>query len=282
MKVNKFFFLIFVSFLYMCVMHHAQCDEYYTIYTNDNNQNEMNKAMVSKVKNAQFHNETYLSVVFYDTETKRYGFFNKNSNTYQPAIYYRIYDLFCRDASYPMLVETEPDCYVYIDRITGSILLNGQYRLFGKESEFRNGFALICILTENPDYPSLIDIDGNITSFPDSIIPAGSVQDNGLLIVCTIDEYGDALYGICRSSGEIVLEPQFDYIAEYHNGFASVRLDDLWGHIDENGIICIYPCYELSEEYENGYTFNDSGIAAFELLNGETITLSQKNNIVHK
>ena len=170
-------------------MHHVKSEEYYTVYSSNNNPNESFKAMIGKIENAQFHNETYLSVVFYDTETKRYGFIDKNSNTYHPAIYYRIYDLFCRDASSPMLVETEPDCYVYIDRITGKVALNGQYRLFGEKSEFRNGFALIFILTENTDYPSLIDIDGNITSFPDSIIPAGSVQDNGLLIVCTIDEY---------------------------------------------------------------------------------------------
>ena len=101
---------------------------------------------------------------------------------------------------------------------------------------------------ECSSFPSLIDIHGMTVSFPDGIIPIGSVQDNGLLIVSTIDEYGDAYYGICNTSGEIVFIPQFDYVGEYHNGYAFVRFGNKYGLIDEHGMICTNLCYELTNE----------------------------------
>ncbi len=237
MKTKALKALIIVVCLFICSVYQAESHEYYTISSNDNNQHESIIGLININENIQFHTETYLSIIFKSTDTNCYGFIDKESNSFHPAMYYHIYDLFCRDAIYPILVEIEPGNYKYVDRKTGNAILDGQFRLFGEESEFRNGYALICFDSEISSFPSLIDINGIIVSFPEGIIPIGSVQDNGLLIVLKIDEYGDAFYGICNTFGEIIVAPQFDYIAEYNNGYACVRIGDNWGLIDEHGMI---------------------------------------------
>lgn len=41
-------------------------------------------------------------------------------------------------------------------------------------------------------------------------------------------------YGLIDTAGNIVLEPIYDYIDNFKNGYAAVKKDDLWGFIDEN------------------------------------------------
>ncbi len=239
--------LIVLACFATCIGVPAECENYYIPYSIDGNQNEPHITLYEEYEDVQFVTETYLSIIFVDKTTNHYGFIDKNSNSYHCAEYLNIYDLFCRDPTCPILVETDSEELVYVDRITGEIILNGAYVLFGEESEFRNGFALVYIYGKSYDYPSLIDRNGRTINFPERIIPLGSVQDNGLLIIGMVNEEDDILYGICNSSGQIIVYPLYDLILEYCNGFTIAKAGGNLVLIDESGCR-ISEWHDLDEE----------------------------------
>ncbi len=52
------------------------------------------------------------------------------------------------------------------------------------------------------------------------------------------------LYGFANSKGAIVIEPKYDFVLPFQNGFSMVRLNNLWGLIRPNGKELIEPIAE--------------------------------------
>ena len=53
--------------------------------------------------------------------------------------------------------------------------------------------------------------------------------------------------------GGIAVAPRFDFVDEFHEGRALVRLGGLYGFVDSNGKVVIEPQYALAGRYRLGY-----------------------------
>lgn len=63
------------------------------------------------------------------------------------------------------------------------------------------------------------------------------------------------LYGFANSKGQITIEPKYDYVSLFINGFAQVRLNNKWGVIKQDGTLII-------EVMANSiYRFDSNGLA---------------------
>ena len=70
------------------------------------------------------------------------------------------------------------------------------------------------------------------------------------LPVCMF-EHG--LCGAVNREGSIAVAPKFDFVDEFHENRALVRLGGLYGFVDLNGKIVVEPQYALAGRYRNGY-----------------------------
>jgi len=60
-------------------------------------------------------------------------------------------------------------------------------------------------------------------------------------------------YGFANSEGEIVVEPKYDFVMPFNNGFSYVRLNYKWGIIEQNGKELLEPiAKQVSPFDENG------------------------------
>ncbi len=232
-----------------------------------------------------FVNETLLSIIFED-ENGKVGFYDKESGFMQSPCYDEVYDFTCEDSHYPILVGLD-NHYGYVDRSTGKIVIPLQYSGYTSCSEFLNGFALVVTTTIDQDgYDSdkliLIDAEGQQVVFPDDISPDGYVQDNGLLVVSNrLNDLSILQFGLCNTRGEVIVYPQYDWICEFQNGFASFRQNGRWGHMDEQGNIIVAPQFVLCEGDKPGYYFQDDGTATLNLVDGTCVVIDVNGNMIH-
>ena len=61
------------------------------------------------------------------------------------------------------------------------------------------------------------------------------------------------LCGAVNRDGGIAVAPRFDFVDEFHEGRALVRLGGLYGFVDSNGKVVIEPQYALAGRYRLGY-----------------------------
>lgn len=61
------------------------------------------------------------------------------------------------------------------------------------------------------------------------------------------------LCGAVNRDGSIAVAPRFDFVDEFHEGRALVRLGGLYGFVDSNGKVVIEPQYALAGRYRLGY-----------------------------
>jgi WG containing repeat len=66
------------------------------------------------------------------------------------------------------------------------------------------------------------------------------------------------LLGFCLPDKTIVVEPQFEEVMPFKNGFAKVKLQGKWGVIQENGTYAVVPKYDLLDS--NTYNPNNFGV----------------------
>jgi hypothetical protein len=60
-------------------------------------------------------------------------------------------------------------------------------------------------------------------------------------------------YGFANSKGEIIIEPAYDFVSLFDDGYAMVRLDYKWGVVKENGELLFEPrAKRFSPFDENG------------------------------
>ena len=189
---------------------------------------------------------------------------------------------------------------------SGKYIIPNQF-LFVRD--FENGLSLIAKSVDGTytkgsirEY-SYMDWEGNIILSSCSYI---SKQSEGLSVVCRKGEWGffniierkitkvegasyvgllhddlamakfggtcviGGLWGFVNRNGEIVINPKYDYVFNFSEGIAAVKVGDKYGFIDTIGVL-IVPCEydEVVSSFENGegklvkggrmYVFNRSG-----------------------
>jgi len=94
-----------------------------------------------------------------------------------------------------------------------------------------------------------------------------SDASEGLII---FKKYG--YYGYIDYKGNVVIEPQFEVAGNFHEGLAAIKVDGLYGYIDYDGNIVIEPQYEYAESFQNGL--------APVKINGYYCFIDKDNNVV--
>ena len=51
-------------------------------------------------------------------------------------------------------------------------------------------------------------------------------------------------YGFIDGDGKIVIEPQFDYVNDFSEGYAAVLQGDAWGFIGTSGTLVVRPQFQ--------------------------------------
>ena len=58
---------------------------------------------------------------------------------------------------------------------------------------------------------------------------------------------------------KIVIEPQFDYAAQFSEGLAKIKTQEGWGYIDKNGSIVIEPVFKDTGRFSEGLAWVNLG-----------------------
>lgn len=232
--------------------------------------------------------ENALSFVFCDT-TGKWGFYDKASGFLQKPAFDHVYDgntSMKADLHSPILVADQNFQIAYLERTNGKVIIPFQYQYFGLCSEFCNGYAVV-LKGDESCKAILIDEAGNEITFPDECTPCSFVY-NGRVVISkeyVIKEHNtietDYKYGLGLVDGSILLSPKYDYIADFCEGYASIKQDGKWGHIDDRGNEIVAPTYELLEEVcgSEGYYFED-GVAELLLVDETVIYIDHFGNVV--
>lgn len=229
--------------------------------------------------------ETELSFVFSDSSGK-WGYFDKQSGFLQLPMFDYVYDRFCTDPNSPILVENDQKIG-YLDRKNGKVLIPFQYSYYTEYSEFCNGYAVV--KKANPNIREdcsivLIDKSGYEFKFPDGLIPVSYVYQDIVVILqkVKVSNYEwQHSYGLGKTDGSIYMLPCYDFISNFHEGYACVKKAGKWGHINVQGEEIVPPIYELAEEDcgSEGYFF-DKGVAKLYLSNETIIYIDYYGNEV--
>ena len=70
-----------------------------------------------------------------------------------------------------------------------------------------------------------------------------------------------------------MLKPKYEFISDYQNGLAKIKIDGKYGLIDENINIVYAPKWKSVEDFHNGYAVvvADNGKAGIINANGEIV-----------
>ena len=225
--------------------------------------------------------ETTLSFVYSDSSDK-WGFWDKRSGYLQAPIYDCVSDLDCDDPDLPILVEKNGKIG-YLARNNGEIVIPFYYKYYWYYSEFRNGYAVVLLPGNNEEDPRtvLINTDGHEIYFEDDLEPASFVYEDVIVIVNPLGGAGKTKFGLGTTSGDILVYPKYDYIANFHEGYASVNQAGKWGHIDTQGNEVVPPTYTLDEEIcgSEGYYF-ENGMAVLLLEDDTLLFIDYDGNVI--
>ena len=160
--------------------------------------------------------------------------------------------------------------------LTGRVIVEPKYRIdFGgaiPHYYFRNGYAVIDDLGENwreTERYVIIDTEGNEVFSRSAVADSFSldrfpeVLENGLIWY-----KGNGLYGLMRitkDGAEYVTEPRYERHVggvfdtedledqiDFAEGLHPVRVDGLWGFIDETGAMMIQPAWDKASSFRDG------------------------------
>ncbi len=66
-------------------------------------------------------------------------------------------------------------------------------------------------------------------------------------------------WGYINEQGEVVIEMQFDFAKDFNEGYAAIKMKSLlgpkWGYINREGKIVISPKYDEASEFSNGFAY---------------------------
>ncbi len=63
----------------------------------------------------------------------------------------------------------------------------------------------------------------------------------------------NSLWGLVSEKGKTIIEPQFDYISDFKDGYAQFKLYNYWGVIDTTGKIIVNAKHNIVLQYEKNY-----------------------------
>jgi len=217
-----------------------------------------------------------------------YAYFDPVSGYLSPFIFDAVEDIFRDDPAAPMAVLTkDPPRVTYIIPATGEKAFENEYELLHDDAEFHEGYALAaneCILYDTEGniwswYPEfhLIDTSGRETIFPEGIFPDSPVQEGYLRISRNLTEEEWAagksgwgvVYGLAKPNGEIVIEPQYDYLYPPQDGCVVIMQDYRLGHIDLETGMTVEPRFEFITDSLPCYTFSNGYALLYPLQVGE-------------
>ena len=100
---------------------------------------------------------------------------------------------------------------------------------------------------------------GKYTLYDSTFTSQGEVENTYSVNVVT-DEVqifsSNWMYGVKDADGNVIVEPIYDYIDDFYNGYAPVESNDLWGVIDKEGNLVI-PCEYERIEYSYDFPSNE-------------------------
>jgi len=119
---------------------------------------------------------------------------------------------------------------------TGKMILSGERGEYDKARSFSEGLAAVAFSSG-----IMQDKWGYIDKTGNMLIePQFEYAEGfreGLAVVGMHDEWGQKKYGYIDKTGKIVIKPQFDDARDFVHGFARVKIGKKWGHIDKTGRI---------------------------------------------
>jgi hypothetical protein len=65
--------------------------------------------------------------------------------------------------------------------------------------------------------------------------------------------FAGGLCGAVSRDGTVVVAPEFDWVDDFHEGRALVRLGGLYGYVDESGRLIARPQYDIAGEFSRGF-----------------------------
>jgi len=186
------------------------------------------------------HSEIDLSLIPIKTNGK-WGFINKNGEIIiNPQ--FTFVDYFVDDLA---LVKT-------LDYKIGYINRKGVFEIqptFLDASSFNEGLA--CVVEENKA-PAYITSKGKVKfEIKDADLARNFFEDRAAVLI-------DKKWGFINKSGEIVINPQFDYVYDFRDGLCLVAVkkenmnDYSYGFIDKEGIFVINPQFEDASSFDHG------------------------------
>ena len=193
--------------------------------------------------------------IIYNPSSKAYGFFVIPSGFYSGQRYQWI-DRNC-DPDEELICVTCDNAKGFADRMTGEIVIPCRYEL-DYTYRFENGYC--CVLPIDAaiaDGWILIDRQGTVVPMPENCYATGPVSD-GLVPIWDSET---ELCGYMDLSGNIVIEPQYDWVYPFSEGLACIRRDSdecFWTVItrDNTPVITLrddaLDCVGSSTAYRNG------------------------------
>jgi len=144
--------------------------------------------------------------------------------------------------------------YGYVDK-TGNTVIPPQFR---EASEFYEGLAKVEIsYNYKSDYSGIyigkivyIDKTGKIVIPPRFDRYYGDKKDIGNFHEGLASVNIDDKWGYIDKTGKIVIPLQFNEVGNFHEGLAGVEIGGKWGYIDKTGKIVVPPEFETKDELE--------------------------------
>lgn len=115
-------------------------------------------------------------------------------------------------------------------------------------SGFRNGYCRVGSNKNNKT--TFINTKGELI-FPDKLFTEASDFHENLSVVKQEDKYG-----VINESGDLVIEPMYDFIGYFNNGIAPYQQNRIWGLIDCNGNIIFEANINSETVFERISNFN--------------------------
>jgi hypothetical protein len=124
-------------------------------------------------------------------------------------------------------------------------------------------------------YPGAFKTDngrGRLNEKGDTIIPPNYLSTGNLSNGMHIIQAKNEKWGAYDAKGNLVIEPKFDKIWHFFEGFANFSLNEKWGFVNKKGEIVIEPKFDYASQFNNGFAYVElEGKAGFINKKGKVI-----------
>lgn len=109
--------------------------------------------------------------------------------------------------------------------------------------------------------------DKNDTIIPPNYLSTGNLSDGMHVIQAKNEKWGAYDY-----KGNLIIEPQFDYLWHFYEGFANFSLNKKYGFVNKKGEIIIEPKFDYASRFNKGVAYVElDGKAGFIDKNGKVV-----------